>query len=405
MSIIPQDLSFMPVQKYAGITASVNSYIAAQPTGGYKYPDQCQITLPLEAVLLDKSSIQFSLRGITNGGVGTYWRFPQDVRSIFRRITIAAGSKIISDIQNQNVLYGILNDTKDSLWSTTSAVITSGFGSDVQRNTWWSDTQKVYSVQLYDLDNQFWNKLLLLNKWGTQLQFTFYLEDPLNIIETDSITTPSYELNGVEFHLRSLVPSEALNNLYNSTVPKGIQYGFVDFQNISDSSLLLAGTRNFSKILPFRFQNLLGVVGVMRTQSTLQNLATNNRLTTYNNNGMSELYLTIGSQRQPIDPRTSPADMYQMFCQLFGLSTRLPLAIAQNYDTSNFVFCVNLAKFSDEFGDPYTSIGGVNTAISSSVVLTGAFNAPLAANQVLDVFAIYESVLTCNQNGSVTIDY
>lgn len=400
-TLLPDNLAIYDMNSYGGVVSRKSGYVPAQPQSGYQPGNKIMFSLPMEFMDLRKATFQFTVQG-TPGAGATYTRFNVDMRSVINRIIIQFGSRTVYDCQGQNLLFNITNNTHLSTWASTSGVITNGTGSTVQRNADFLNANRVYAVELYNLPNsELLSYPLPLHKLGSQVYVTLYLADPSTCIESDG-TAPTYVLNNCQWHYDSLTPSEGWNSMYNDQIPRGVAYNYLNFEQMFDSSILTAGTTQASKTLTFRYSSFLGIIAVMRPLASINSLTANNKLSTFNLNSLNVAQLRIGTFTQPIDQARSPADLYLMFCQLFNKSAYDPLAAAVNFDSSNFVLAINLAKHPHQKIDQNTSISGINTSISNSLILDLGFSTPLPANYTLEVYGISECSVIFQPNGSIT---
>ena len=396
---IPESISLSQTTELSGIISRLNTYVSANPENNYYPNQQITIQLPNDYIDLKNHSLQFTVA--TNVTGGTYGRFNKDIRSIFKRITVSFGSKIIIDVSNQNLLYNILNDCKDNHWADTAGKILNGAGDATSRGTDFTNSSRVYAVQLYSFKEDLLSKAIPFQKLSVPMYINIYLAAADECIETDG-TNPSYIVNNVQLHYSALTPDEGWNQMYNQKVSNGISICFRNYENSYFSSLLLAGSTRSSATLNFRSSSLLGLVMVMRLASSIQAPAINDKLNRYDFNSLSQFSVRIGSFQQPLNQLVNYADMYSMFVETFGLSTQAPLAAAVNWNTTNFVACVNLSRHPFMQNRDCILTNGIDTSISSAIIADFQFAAPLAANYVLDVFAVSENQIVLNSSGGIT---
>ncbi len=396
---MPEFLSVGPEIELSGVIGKQNNYIGAQPTGGYTQNQMISIPLAVELLDMRSATLQFTIAG-TLGGGATFGRFNKDIRSIFSRIVFRFGSKIVCDIQNAGLLNNIMDQFTDFNWMPYAGALTTGTGDTVQRNADFLNPNKVYAVQLYQLREEFFNTFIPFKKLGVQGFIDIYLAQNNDVIESDG-TGCSYTVNNVQFHVASLTLSDEWNDLYNKTIPRGISYTYITYQNLYDSSLLPAGTTKASKILPFKFSSFLGIIAVMQDQTTGQTVL--NKLNKFNFNNLNFAQLRIGTNNFPQDTQRSASDLYSMACDTVGKSYKAPLALGQNFDSTNFILCIPVGRQLKELemDDKRVSYCGINTSIGSSMVLDLGFSTPLASNQTLQIFAMIENTVQYQANGSV----
>jgi hypothetical protein len=395
---IPNDLNLYNVLKYDGVISRINSYQPANPQNGYAPGQLLTFQMPMEFLDFRNGSFQFTLTNTAPGS--TYAYFNRDIRSIFKRITLSFGSKVIYDCQNQNLLYNIMDLLKDPQWKEYNGKVLNSTGSQAERTADFNNPNRVYAVQLYDLRQELLSHALPLQKLNVQLYINIYLAPVNECITTDSLT-PNYTLNNAQFHISSLIASPGWNSLYDSRISMGIPYSYINFENQYDSSILTAGTTRASKSLNFRYSSLTGIIAVMRPSANIQNLTAVDKLNNFPPLNLNTCQLRIGSFVQPTDDLANLADRFSMLCELFGKSTQIPMDAALLWDTSTFIIAQNLSKHPFSQSGNNIDTNGINTSISNNMILDLSFSVPLPANYTLDVFAMSECSVVFQQNGGI----
>ena len=143
---------------------------------------------------------------------------------------------------------------------------------------------------------------------------------------------------------------------------------------------------------------------VMRNVANVQNLAFNDKLNTFNFNGVNNAYCKIGGITIPINSETDSADLLTMYLNSYGISNQFPLSGAVNWQTTSFVLAFPLAKHLFEQRNTKTLLNGLDLQIATNFVLNITFSAPLASQQQMDIFAVADNTITINSNGSINWD-
>lgn len=397
---LPESLALNELYKYGGVKSRINNYFSAIPESNYTPGQIIKLQYPMELIDSRSHSLEFTVTG-TPGVGATYTRFNKDIRSIFNRMVIKFGGKTVYETVNQNLLFNILDGTYDYNWEDTAGLIALGTGNATQRNADFINPNRIYSVQLYGLSAEFLNKVLPLNKLQVQMTVELTLEIPSKCIESDG-TNPSYTVNNVRMHYASIVPDDNWNNMYNNKVTSGINYNFVSFDNFQTTTLLPAGTQSSTAILTYRYTSLIAIIMVMRPTANINNLASNDKLNTFNFNNLSEAQVKIGGYNQPQDRQRNVPDSLQMYCETFNLSMRSAFISATDFGTNSYVLAIPLSKHPREWNDSNGSISGINTSIANNILLDIQFNTALPANMTADFFALTEQSVIFNANGSIS---
>lgn len=397
---LPESLALSEIYKFGGIRSRINNYFSAIPESGYTPGQTVILQCPMELVDFRSHSLEFSVLGVPGVGA-TYTRFNKDIRSIFQRMVIKFGGKVVYDCQNQNLLFNVLDGTYDFNWEDSCGLIALGTGSQVQRAADFTNANRIYSCQLYGLGVEFLNRVLPLQKLQVQMTIELTLANPNVCIETDA-GAPTYSINNVRMHYASLVPDDNWNSLYNTKVSKGINFNYLSFDNYTTSTLLPAGIQNASAILTYRYTSLIGLIAIMRTSSNILSLAANDKLNSFSFNNLSDAQVRIGGYVQPQDVSRNVPDCLQMYCELFNLSMRSAFVSSTDFGSTSFILAIPLSKHPKEWNDSYGSISGINTSIANNIVLDMKFSVPIPANTTVDFYALTEQSVIFNANGSVS---
>lgn len=395
---ISSDIALYDLLKYDGIISRLNTYVPASPESGYQPNQLITFAMPQEAIDFRNSSFQFTVSASAPGS--TYAYFNSDIRSIIRRMTVSFGSKIVLDIQNQNLLFNITNELKDPLWASYNGLILNGTGSQVQRQADFTNANRVYSVQLYNMNSELLSQVLPLQKLSMNMYVNIYLAAANECITTDSVN-PTFTVNNCQFHYSSLVMSQTWENLWDAKIPKSIAYNYITYENAFDTSLLANGISRASKTLNYRYTSLNGIIFVMRPSANINSLTAVDKLNRYDFNNLNLCQVRIGGYTQPSDNTANLSDRLTMVCEMFGLSTKNPLAGALNFGSTSFVGAVNLARHPYSSQTNNSSINGINTSISSALILDLGFSAPLSQAYTLDIYAVAENSIVFTTNGSL----
>jgi len=395
---ISSDIALYNQLKYDGIVSRLNSYVPAQPESGYGPNQLITFQLPMESLDLRNHSFQFTVTASAPGS--TYACFNSDIRSVIRRITVAFGSKVVLDIQEQNLLFNMLNYLNDPQWYDYNGKITNATGDQPSREALFTNPNYVYAVQLYNLKSELLAQVLPLQKLSLQMYINIYLAPASECILTDS-PNPTYTLNNCQFHYSSLVMSNSWESLWNSKIPDGIAFNYTNFENTFDTSILPSGITRASKTLNFRYTSLNGIIFVMRPSANVSSLTAVDKLNRFDFNSLNVCQVRIGSFTQPSDNTANLSDRLTMVYEQFGITSKAPIKLASNFGSTSFVGCVNFSRHPYSSQTNNASINGINTSISSALILDLGFSTPLPAAYTLEVFAMSECSVIFTPNGSV----
>lgn len=396
--MLPDSLSLYEVSSYGGIKTRVDSYSPSMPQSGYLPGQIITFQLPLQNLDLRNSSWQFSLNCTAPGS--TYAYFNKDIRSIIQRMTLSFGSKIIFDCQNANLLFNVMDQLKETAWADSAGKLLYGTGDQVSRQADFTNVNRYYCVQLYNLNSELLSFILPLSKLNVQLYINIYLAPVANCITTDSLA-PTYVVNENQFHCSFLETTPEWEQLWAAKISRGIAFNYLNYENTFDSSLLTAGISRASKTLQFRYSSLVGIIFVMRPLANINSQTAVDKLSRYDFNNLSGVQCRIGSFVTPTDITTNFGDRYTMLMQQFGYSTKVAYAASQNFNTTNFIGAVNFSRHPYQRMDASTSINGIDTSINSAVILDLTFSSPLGANYSIDIYGLSECSVVFLSNGGI----
>lgn len=403
---ITKQLALEETYKLGGVLASNMGYVNARTPNNVLPNQTFTIELPLEMISLENSYLAFSMT--TTTAVGGVSAFNFDIRSVIQRLWVTFGSKTVYDTQNYNVFSNIANNALDVNYATSQRIAL-GTGNLLQRQTDFNDPIKEYAVELYHFKRDFFHNVYPLHKLGVQCIINIQLAPATDCIETIGPNGGStYVMNNIKYYYRSIIPSENWTKRYDQrVVSPGVSYIYMGYDSIYDTSILSAGITSAQKILNFKWTSLIGIACVFRNLPNIGDEMVADKLSDFFNPMVISAQLRLGSMTFPLFNIRNNSEMMLEWMRLFGANTRGSVFGGQFYDTTSFIVGFPLSKHPKEItsDDTNNSIDGLNSSISSGMILDLKFGMPLVAGGYrLDVVALYESSLTFNPNGSITLD-
>ena len=401
---IEQDLAFQPQCVFDGVIARNSSYQNFQQTS-YGPVGKMVCLLPQQMIDFRNSWIEFTITGTP--GTYTNCAMVSDIRSIFKRITVQFASKIVMDINYYGILQNAFDYLLDPQWAGTNGALLVGTGNNAARQADFLNPNRVYACSLrgFPGSGSLFDKILPLQKIASQIELNFNLAPASEVISGTVVggTPPTYTVNNIQFHFDYITPSAQLDSMYNQKVRMNppITFTYRTWENLTDSAILPAGTSNFQKVLTYKYSSLLGVLALMQTSSAITDFTNDTKMSTMNNNNLTQLRIRIASISYPLDIQAPSADTFTRLLQLFGIQQEKPIAAASNWNSTSFLAACPLIL------NPYTNRnshcddGGLNTSIATSLILEGGFSTALASAQTLYIYALTEQVLTFLPDGGV----
>jgi hypothetical protein len=396
---IPSDIALSMEREYGYVISNQQSYQQARPSGPYNYPQTITFEMPSDCADFREATFQFNCSNTLVGGA-TFARFNQDISCIIQRLVVRFGSKVVLDIQQNNLLSCIIDETYDPQWITGGGTVMSGTDQTLaNRNNDFLSQTKTYAISLTKLKNSFFDRIWPLQKCGATMYIDLYTAQPQTIIESDQ-PGQTYTLQNCTIHYSVLVMSPEWDQMYNEKVLNGgITFTYVAWESQIDNSVLLNNITSATKSLTYRYSSLLGILFVMQNSAGLILQSTNNKLNTFLPNNLNGLYLKVGSLQTPVYSTTNSADMYSHFCDFFGKSIYDPQYGAPLWNSSGFIGCVNTMKHPKEAREKRHSISGINVVNGVGLDLNFSFSTPIVGPQTLTTFGCYEATVTFTPNG------
>lgn len=420
---IPNSLAMGPEFCYSGVLANNITFVNPASGPGPYQGNQSQkivLNIPQEMIDFRNSCLEFNAVGNVGNTAGLQCAFVQDIRSIFSRMTISLGSKIIYDTIGYNRLQSVFNYLNEPQWFDYDGAVLCGTDTSVvTRRANFTSTTKKYSVMLgftKDIESLF-RKILPLQKVGSQMQVTLYLEDAAKCISTSAAVTgtiaPSYYIDNIEFHYMTIIPDENLNNRIDSEIKSGaLTFTSRGFDEYLASGVALAGASKFSATLPYKYADLLGVIVAFVPAAIEDTWTDDNKMKYFYNPGVNVLRLKIGGQFYPADSTTVDSDVYFRYLIMFGEDPEDVHTAALNWNyngaapaSASYIPCCPIAKYPNEINaDGREVVMGLDTSIATAIQLDIGFSTPLPATMNVYCWAYYNFTVTFNANGSVTLN-
>lgn len=421
-NVLTDELAMDPEVSIGGIVSNNYTYVNAQPIGPWagSRSTKININLPQELISLEDAYLEFQITATAGNTVGIIGSFVPDIRSIISRMTVNFGSKTILDIDNWGLLQNVFNYTNDPLWNSyNGSVLVASDPSQANRQEYFTTPTKVYTCRL-NLSTgiqSIFNKMLPLQKLGTQFTIYLYLSDPVYVISTNipviGSVAPSYTVNQVELHYITSTPTDGWNRKFDTMVRSnpGITFTYRTFDNQQDTSTLIAGITSASKFLTFKYTSLLGLLIIFQPTGLSTTWNADNKMNYFYNPGVNLLRLKIGGQFYPTDSSTNDGDVFGRLLTMTGIGTQTPISASQywNYNGadpsfSTYIACCPISKHPNSIRrDNRIAITGLNTSVATSMQLDLGFSPALPANLTMNIWAYYESTIVINPNGSVTL--
>ena len=364
---------------------------------------------------LNKSLLAFDLVLGSNGGsLGgsppeTQYKRMEMSSDWIRRLTIRVGNQTVVDVNHYNLIKNILRiATSAEDFTSNSGTAFLGTGSDAQRTKLYSASRR-YAIPL--LAGIGASEMIPCGFLNQNVEITLYLADTKDICEvhkdTTSATLGDYSISTCEYLVEQVTPSEAYaQSLSNLIATAGIQMHFTTYEH--HQNVLTAGVTNSSVQVPTRNRSTKGIISVMRRQSLLSDLATNNKLSQFNYNSCSNIQYKVNSvliPQQKINCSGSGVEAYLEFSKYFQhLSSHTGISLSDHSAITGFSYTgqndESNSATTPEFIQAYDfsnfsgAISGKNlTSASSSLVIDLEFGSGLSQTQQIDMFIEYDAIL------------
>lgn len=400
MSVVPPEYTLTKAAKQVNIRRI--PVRQASDTQSYGVNGKVTITIPPDFNDLRDSYLTFYAIAPINGG--TYVRFSYPIQCIFQRIQIFAGSQLIEDIYDYNVLAGLFK-----LASSNQSVVgpeMEGSYTDATRATQ-TNAGRLYTVRLrLESLQRIWpcNKLLI------PVRMVLTIDSAANFMEYDgSAPVPAFSEFYYNYHV--IQPDSNIEDLLDASIKSGTaQIKYHSYSNYQTNS---ATATSQMLMLPYKYEAVNAVLVANRLQSEVGNVAVTGKFTDqYSCSG------TLTSAFLKINSYVYPQDGYQLQFNQGYYMLALPLNSIMNDDFSahtrqgdtfsdaspvnRVIVPFDLRHDSSPSGQN-TYGNGVNTSASGNAqTLNMTFSAASGAIST-DVFAKYEVVITLLPGGGISM--
>jgi hypothetical protein len=420
---IPEDLQLSPEVCYTGLLATNYTYVSSSPPGPWvgSRGTKIQISMPQELVSFSDSYLEFQITGSVGNTAGPpICSFVPDVRSVISRLTVQFASKTIIDIDAYGLLQNVFNLSFSPLWQNyNGSTLVASDSAIGNRQAYFLLPNKVYACRLgfaQGIESLF-RKILPFQKLGSIMQIFIYLQDPQNVISSSIAITgsipPSYTVNQVELHYITNVPNDKLDKDYDLSLRNpGITFTYRTFDYQLDTSTLASGITSCSKVMNYKYTSLLGFIMVMQQPSVVGNWTADNKMQQFVNPGVNKFYVRWGGVQLPVDAITQDADVFGRYLLMMGISDEFPVQASANWNyassypaLASYVLCTPFAKYPNSIrSDGRIALGGLDSSVATAIQLELGFSVALPSALNLSIWAYFESTITINANGSVTLN-
>lgn len=258
--LAPQDLALNTKLQPVRQRSDVGSY-----TGGQKI----NITLPPVSYMGENATLSFDAIVAASSVPGTFDRFPPSIQGIIERLRIYLGSTLVEDIEDYNLLDGLLYETEDERVSTAGKVRMIGEGNDAARGAY-SLVNHRYNVKLH---SEFLQQFIPLDKLGKALRIELQLAQPSQCLESDAAAPDcQYTLSNVYVNYNRAILEPEFERMLTQSINNGT-YQIMYHSWSHYGGLSVTGT-NFQQEIPARFRTINRFLSVIRTQASLGTFAT-----------------------------------------------------------------------------------------------------------------------------------
>lgn len=378
---------------------------AMADTGSYVNQQKITINMPPDYNDFRGSYLSLYARAILNGG--TYIRFSKGIQMAFQRVTVYAGSSVLEDITDYNVLAGIFY-----MASSYQGVVGESWDGSYTDATRASETNagRLYAVKMR-LESL--STLWPCNKLNLPIRLVIQLADPTTYLEYDgSAPTAGVFFSEVYYNYYVLrLPSEA-DQLLDASIATGkAQIRYRSWDNYQ-TNVPTASSQMIQ--LPFKRRCMNSIVAVYRLQSEISDPTVTGKFTDQfsGSSTVQSSYVKINSISYPTDFYNVQFNQgYYLFAlplnsvmnEEFSAKTRQGETFSSQSPVNRVVIPFDLRSDSS-----YSAQGmfnnGVNTAISGN---SQSFNITFAGASgalSIDTFGKYESVVTIRIGGGITLE-
>jgi len=403
-TIIPRDMDFFSdIERLGGVERCVDVYENAQQqavSGGqtmHFFFSQC------DAADFRDSFVRFSLQGNLNG-TGTVGAFQQGISCIFNRVRLLAGSDILIDILDFNLLYQnwIISNDINSVSSTLNIQMATSDNLATRQGNF-TNNNKIYTVYLGWVATLL-DKVIPVSALSKQLHLELILETPVNCITSDAVN-PTYTVLSPQYHYKQITFTSAYKQMLADKMARGgISLLYLNYSNYTIQ--VPASTTNISNTLPWKYTRMIGFNCIARNATNISSLAQDNKFSNYAN---STIFVSgrvrVNNLYYPADAVNGNTEAFDQYLEFHDLkyNDNCLAATAWTADPGYFELDMNVNQHPKHLNANDWQIQGVDTSQSSSTIVHEVkFSSPgTATAQQWDYYVQFFSTMNINSSGNV----
>lgn len=337
---------------------------------------------------------------------GTYIRVHQGIFSLFNRLRAISGAAEIEDLRDWNRLYSFIYEMLNPTLVASTIGNVMGIGTQAERNAFGAAASTDYACPLFS--GVFSTELLPTNLLSGGLILELYLDDVVNMIETDSTTQPIVTISNIQFHMERLDVADSFMAYLNSRVRQnGLSLGFQTWERYINA---LAGGTNQNLQINHRSSSVNGLLHFFYDSSVFNNMAVNDKFLNWLPiSAVTSSLLINGSTfpDEPVDLVTAQRiEAYHRYCRwvlkwkLSGILEIAPSISIQAFGVNRFVDIDDLEPYPNNMDiiNPFSTLGN-NATMNKKFT----FSAPIPANYQLDTWVEYFRQVEISTNGLVRV--
>lgn len=410
-NIVPESMMFQPSRR--GMAARRTPVIvrAEQRSYASNGNKQVLIKLPNNAIYDTRYSYLTFDVALTKTG-GTYIRNHSGIFTLFQRVRIRAGSTEIEDNRDYNRIYAMLWEMLNPIDVTGNIGVTVlGFGTQAQRNALGAQSSTTYACPVFS--GVLNTELLPLDNIKSGIEIEFYLDDAVNVLETDG-TNPSFTVSNVQFHIERLDMDPSYRARMASMVAsQGLKLGFRVWNRFS-TPLTTGSLQQIT--INSRNSSVNGMLNIFVNSSQLADPTVNDRFITWlptptgATGSISTSQLIINGAIFPDEPidcfncqRWACYQMYLRWIMKWKTNCILDIAPPINnvaFQTDRFVQIDDLEAYPEypDLVNPANTVNMNNTMLKK-IVFTGT----IGANYQLDTYVESFQEVNIARDGLITV--
>lgn len=353
-----------------------------------------------------RCSLRFNASATRVGG--TYVRFSSPISTVIDKVIVKIGGVVVEELLDYGLLDSIIsNQSASNSFQSTVGYVLMGFADQATRNLWATQGRQ-YQINLRLASLQ---QVMFTNLLAERVMIEIYLKSPEECLECDGVG--SYLVTNAQIGLDQFIFSEKID--YKSVVMEELMKSGsfqVNFNTYNHDTQTVTGAGSQSLTISAKYKSTKYFMMIMRDTNTVSSQATNNKFSTYNNNGLINYQFRVNGSNYPVnyidcrgggvgtvrgtDLYIQQLEVFRSLAPAYGLE-ETDFALAQNLYVDKTCICY-------DFTCCDSSLSGINLSTGYSTFTVNFNLGTVATPQSAEIYVWFDRQLIMERSGRVRTD-